>query len=146
MPSPSPQWPLTLYYDGACPLCVREINLFRRRNQAGRLQLVDISQAEAMPLPGISRARMLACLHACFADQHLVTGIDATYWSYRAVGLGWLVRPLRWAWARPLWQTGYRLFCLLRPGLARLIPMPSGQRCADNACSLPDSNRSSDRD
>lgn len=132
----SPQWPLTLYYDGECPLCVREIRMFRRRNAADRLQLIDISQPAIQPLPGRSREEMLDCLHAQFADQHLVTGIDATYWSYRAVGLGWLVRPLRWRWARPLWQAAYRGFCRLRPGLAKLIPMPTEERCGSGQCEI----------
>jgi predicted DCC family thiol-disulfide oxidoreductase YuxK len=119
-----PQWPLTLFYDGECPLCLREIRMFQRRNDSGHLHLLDIAAPMTEPLPGLSRQDMLDCLHARFRDGRLVTGIDATYWSYRSVGLGWLVAPLRWAWARPLWQWGYRQFCRLRPTLARLIPMP----------------------
>lgn len=132
-----PAWPLTLFYDGDCPLCLREIHMFQRRNTEGRLELVDITTASVEPLPGLTRADMLDCLHARFSDGRLVTGIDATYWSYRAVGLGWLVRPLQWSWARPLWQWGYRQFCRLRPAIARLVPMPavdSPTQCDSDRC------------
>lgn len=127
-------WPLTLYYDGQCPLCLREIQLFQRRNRQGRLQLLDISTDSTAPLPGLTREQMLDCLHARFDDGLIVTGIDATYWSYRAVGLGWLVKPLAWRWARPLWQWGYRRFCAMRPLLAKIIPMPTASNCATGQC------------
>lgn len=125
-----PEWPLTLYYDGECPLCLREIRMFRRRNKQGRLELVDIAEPSIMPLPGLSRADMLDCLHAQFSNGQLVTGIDATYWSYKSVGLDWLVMPLHWAWARPFWLWAYRQFCRLRPALARIIPMPGADPVA----------------
>lgn len=127
-------WPLTLYYDGQCPLCLREIQLFQRRNRQGRLQLLDISTDDTAPLPGLTREQMLDCLHARFDDGLIVTGIDATYWSYRAVGLGWLVEPLAWRWARPLWQWGYRRFCAMRPFLAKIVPMPAASSCATGQC------------
>lgn len=134
-----PQWPLTLFYDGECPLCLREIRMFQRRNQAGQLHLLDIAAPDTEPLPGLTRQEMLDCLHARFHDGQRVTGIDATYWSYRAVGLGWLVSPLRWGWARPAWQWGYRQFCRLRPAMARIIPMPDpdpdlAEPCQSDRC------------
>lgn len=131
---PLPNWPLSLYFDGQCPLCLREIQLFRKRNRQGRLELLDISTAEVAPLPGLTREQMLGCLHARFANGSIVSGIDATYWSYHAVGLGWLVKPLAWRWARPLWQWGYRQFCRLRPHLAAIIPMPPEETCVSGQC------------
>lgn len=137
MPTLSPAWPLTLYYDGECPLCLREIHMFEGRNADARLELIDIADPTADTLPGLSRDEMLACLHARFQDGHTVKGIDATYWSYRAVGLGWLVKPLSWRWARPFWEWAYRQFCRLRPALARIVPMPGGTAapsCESDRC------------
>lgn len=123
-------WPLTLYYDGSCPLCAREIRLLRRHADAQRLRLVDISAADfaAQPL-GRSRAELENRLHARFADGRWVTGLDATLWSWRAAGLGRWATPLTWRPLRPLFELGYRLFCLIRPRLAWL-PHPDGaKRC-----------------
>ena len=35
--------PLTVWYDGACPLCTREIALMRRLDRARRIEFVDVS-------------------------------------------------------------------------------------------------------
>ncbi len=38
-----PHWPLTLYHDGDCPLCAREIAWLKRNADPARLQLTDIA-------------------------------------------------------------------------------------------------------
>lgn len=131
------QWPLTLYFDGDCPLCAREIKILRRRAIATRLLLVDISRADfdAKAL-GFTHETMQSSLHAHFADGRWITGLDATLWSWRAAGLGFWAAPLASQALRPLLEIGYRLFCRLRPHLAWL-PHPDGnRRCRDNHCSV----------
>ncbi|MBX8488370.1 thiol-disulfide oxidoreductase DCC family protein [Pseudomonas cichorii] len=130
------QWPLTLYFDGDCPLCAREIKLLRTRATADRLQFIDISadafDANAL---GFTLEQMTSSLHARFDDGTWVTGLDATLWSWRAAGLGVWAAPLSWRLARPLLNLGYRLFCRSRPYLAWL-PHPDGsRRCRDDSCS-----------
>lgn len=135
--SKQPHWPLTLYFDGDCPLCAREIQLLRRRADPQRLQLVDISvddfNASAV---GHSKEALQNRLHACFADGQWVTGLDATLWSWRAAGLDRWATPLTWKPLRPLLELGYRVFCRLRPHL-NWIPHPEGsRRCSDNQCDI----------
>lgn len=132
------QWPLTLYFDGECPLCAREIKILRRRAIETRLLLVDISRddfdAKAL---GFTLEHMQSSLHAHFADGHWVTGLDATLWSWRAAGLGFWAAPLASRTMRPLLELGYRLFCRFRPHLAWL-PHPDGsRRCRDKHCVVP---------
>ncbi|MCQ4347634.1 DUF393 domain-containing protein [Pseudomonas stutzeri] len=136
--SDAPAWPLTLYYDGACPLCAREIRLLRRRADAARLQLVDIAAGDFDPTSlGLSLTQLQARLHARFADGRWVDGLDATFWSWRAAGLGHWAAPLRWPPLRPLLEAGYRLFCRLRPQL-HWLPHPDGAaRCPAAGCRLP---------
>lgn len=139
------RWPLTLYFDGNCPLCAREIRVLRRYAAEGRLVFVDINKAEfdATAL-GFTVKQMQASLHACFADGQWVNGLDATLWSWRAAGLGIWATPLTWRALRPLLALGYRLFCRLRPHLAWL-PHPDGPgRCIDNRCSAPESKPAPD--
>ena len=125
-------WPLTLYYDGDCPLCAREIGMLRRHATPQRLLLVDIAAADFDPMPlGVSLNAMQDRLHARWADGEWVLGLDASLWSWEAAGLGSWVAPLRWRPLRPLLEWGYRLFCRLRPHLARL-PHPDGAtRCRE---------------
>ncbi|WP_192983118.1 thiol-disulfide oxidoreductase DCC family protein [Pseudomonas sp. EggHat1] len=123
-------WPLTLYYDGDCPLCAREIGMLRRHASPQRLLLVDIAAADFDPMPlGVPLNAMQDRLHARWADGEWLLGLDASLWSWEAAGLGIWVAPLRWRPLRPLLEWGYRLFCRLRPHLARL-PHPDGAtRC-----------------
>lgn len=129
-------WPLTLYYDGDCPLCAREINLLRRRARPDQLQLVDISSGtfDAAAL-GLSHQAMQALLHARLADGQWVTGLDATLWSWRAAGMGRWAAPLTWRPLRPLFELGYRLFCRLRPHLEWLPHPDAARRCQNGSCS-----------
>jgi predicted DCC family thiol-disulfide oxidoreductase YuxK len=129
-------WPLTLYFDGDCPLCAREIQMLRRRASEERLQLVDISTApfDAAEL-GFTHQTMQNLLHARFADGQWVTGLDATLWSWRAAGLEKWAAPLTWRPLRPLLELAYRLFCRLRPHLEWLPHPEGGRRCKDNQCS-----------
>ncbi|MEB0046184.1 MULTISPECIES: DUF393 domain-containing protein [unclassified Pseudomonas] len=131
-------WPLTLYFDGECPLCAREIKILRRRATQARLLFVDISidEFDAKAL-GFTHEQMQSSLHASFADGRWVTGLDATLWSWRAAGLGIWATPLTWRAMRPLFAVGYSVFCRLRPHLAWL-PHPDGsRRCRGNRCAVP---------
>jgi predicted DCC family thiol-disulfide oxidoreductase YuxK len=123
-------WPLTLYYDGACPLCAREIAMLRTRSSADTLILVDISHEDFTPETlGLTLDQLAARLHGRFASGEWVTGLDATLWSWRAAGLGHWVAPLTWRPLRPLLSFLYRFFCRVRPHLAWL-PHPEGaHRC-----------------
>lgn len=130
-----PCWPLTLYYDGDCPLCAREIKLLRQRADAQRLCLVDISLNDFHPESiGHSRETLQNRLHARFADGQWVTGLDATLWSWRAAGLERWAAPLTWRALRPLLELGYRLFCRLRPHLDWLPHPDASRRCNSAAC------------
>lgn len=135
-----PQWPLTLYYDGDCPLCAREIQLLRKRACTERLSLIDISRNDFLAdATGHTKQTLQNRLHARFADGQWVTGLDATLWSWRAAGLDRWTAPLTWPALRPLLELGYRLFCHLRPHL-NWLPHPDGsQRCTDKQCDNPHS-------
>ena len=139
------QWPLTLYFDGACPLCAQEIKLLRAKASPARLLFVDISEdgfdASAV---GFSLEAMQSSLHARFSDGDWVMGLDATLWSWRAAGLGIWVTPVSWPVMRPLLNLGYRFFCRWRPHLAWL-PHPDGsRRCHDLQCDIAPSKPKAD--
>ena len=135
------KWPLTLYFDGECPLCAREIKLLRAHAAPGRLHFVDISDEAFDPVAvGYTLEQMESVLHAKFDDGTWVTGLDATLWSWRAAGMGVWAAPLSWRFIRPLLNIGYRLFCRSRPYLAWL-PHPDGsRRCSAESCAVSEAN------
>ena len=110
---------LTVWYDGACPLCMREIALMRRLDRAQRIEFVDASEPNAScPL---DPAQLLARLHAR-ENGVLVDGAAAFAAMWRAIPLlrplGLLarnrqvLRALEWAYVR---------FLRVRPALQKLV-------------------------
>ena len=63
-------WELKLLYDGDCPLCMREVNMLRRRDTAGRIEFVDIASPEYDPVAnaGISFELAMERIHAVLPD------------------------------------------------------------------------------
>ncbi|MEQ9642063.1 MAG: DUF393 domain-containing protein [Alphaproteobacteria bacterium] len=66
---------LTVYYDGACPLCAREIAFYRRKDKAGNVTWIDVSAlSDSEHVAGLSREQTLARFHVRTPDGRLVTG------------------------------------------------------------------------
>jgi predicted DCC family thiol-disulfide oxidoreductase YuxK len=130
-PSPAPL--LTVYYDGGCPVCTREIGFYRRRRGAERIRWIDLAQcAESELGTDLSREAAYARLHARGPDGELLSGARAfaALWQAlpafrlggRIAALPGVVHGLEW---------GYRGFLKLR----RLWRRDAG------VCPLPDSKK-----
>ena len=108
---------LTIYYDGSCPLCRREIALYRRQHGAERLAWVDVSAAAALA-EGLSCETAMRRFHVRESSGRLLGGGAAFARLWRALP-GW--RVLGWTFALPPLSWGlelaYRLFLPLRPRL-----------------------------
>ncbi|MEG3166111.1 DUF393 domain-containing protein [Sphingomonas sp. PB2P19] len=106
---------LTVWHDGGCPLCRREIALMRRLDRRGAIHFVDAGDpASSCP---IDRDAMLARFHAR-EDGRLLSGEAAFAALWRAIPL---LRPLGLAARNPLilaaLERSYRLFLRVRPSL-----------------------------
>jgi predicted DCC family thiol-disulfide oxidoreductase YuxK len=89
-------YPLTLYYESACPLCNAEMNNLRLRDSHGLLNLVDISAPGFADFPeGADMNDLLTLIHARTADGRVLKGVDAFRLAYEAVGLDWISGALR---------------------------------------------------
>lgn len=76
---------LTVWYDGGCPLCIREIALFRKLDRQGAIHFEDISAPDAScPL---DRASLLARFHAQETGKPVVSGAAAFAAMWRAIPL-----------------------------------------------------------
>lgn len=88
-------YPLTLYYDGACPLCRAEMqNLMLRNQRERRLRFVDIAEPGFQPPDDVTTNDLTRLLHAQAPDGRWLTGIDAFVAMYEAVGLSWVAQAL----------------------------------------------------
>jgi ubiquinone biosynthesis monooxygenase Coq7 len=111
-------------YDGACPLCRREIGVYQglaAAQPACGLRFVDVSDdAVALP-PDTPRSALLARFHVRHADGSLSSGARAftALWA-RLPRWRWLALLARVPGVTPLMEAGYRGFLHLRPGMQRL--------------------------
>ena len=108
---------VTVWFDGGCPLCRREIALMRRLDRRGRIDFVDVADGNtACP---IDREALLARFHA-LENGRLLDGAAAFEAMWRAIPL---LRPLGLLARVPfiLWllEWGYRAFLKIRPKLQR---------------------------
>ena len=89
---------LTLLYDGACPLCLREVKFLKRRDFQQRLAFVDIDQDAYDPAQwkGIAYRDAMARIHAIRADGEILKDVAVFREAYRCVGLGWIYWPTTW--------------------------------------------------
>lgn len=110
-----------MFYDGACPLCRREIDFMRRKDVDGRLAFEDVSTDDSTLPEGRTRDQALARFHVRDADGTVRDGAAAfvSMWSElpalrplarlaRIPGVTWVLEGL------------YRLFLPVRPLLQRL--------------------------
>ncbi len=103
-------FPLTLLYDGACPVCNLEMDNLKARNTQGLLRFVDISAPLFDPVPfGATLAEMNGLIHAQRPDGSLVVGVEVFRLAYRAVGLGHLAAPTGWPLLKPATDAAYAL-------------------------------------
>lgn len=82
----------TVIYNGDCPVCAREIGVYRSRvGPDGRLRFVDLNDADLAVL-GLDRETAARRLHV-LEDGHLLSGVEAFLALWRATpGFGWLAR------------------------------------------------------
>ena len=115
----------TVYFDGGCPLCQREIALYQRLDTQGAIRWHDVARS-GTGAHDLDTGAALARFHVRRADGSLVSGargfvevmktIPRLRWLGHALG----TPPLPW-----LAEGAYRLFLPLRPLLRRLIPAPA---------------------
>jgi predicted DCC family thiol-disulfide oxidoreductase YuxK len=101
----------TMFYDGGCPLCRREVAHYRRLDKSGRVRWVDIDRdPAAMTAYGVAPESAMRRLHALDERGRLVSGVRAFLAVWRQLpfyrSLAWvverlrLISPLDWAYAR----------------------------------------------
>lgn len=116
--SPAPE--LTVYYDGGCPLCLREIAFYQGLRGAAALAWHDIS-AGAPTGPDLSCDAAMRRFHVRDVQGRLYSGAAGFARLWRGLGGGW--RVLGWLAGTPpvvwLLELAYRAFLPLRPHLQR---------------------------
>ncbi len=119
-PAACPAGALTVLYDGACPLCRREISLYRGLPATQPLAFIDVSNAASALPAGTPRAQLLARFHVQHADGTLADGARGfvALWAVLP-GWRWLARLAALPGVTPLMEATYRGFLRVRPLMQR---------------------------
>lgn len=114
---------LTVYFDGECPVCSREIDVYRRQTGTSSIRWVDVTACPESSLgAGLTRKGALARLHVRTPDGELASGAlaFATLWKSipRTAFLGRLAshQPLL-----VLLEAGYRVLLVVRRAWRRPV-------------------------
>ena len=118
-----------VFYDGACPLCMREIRMLRGRDHGERIRFTDIA-AESFDAGavGLTWRALMDRIHGRLPDGTLIEGVEVFRRLYAAVGFSTLVSLSRAPGLSQLLDLAYHLFAKNRLRLTG--------RCADGACEL----------
>jgi ubiquinone biosynthesis monooxygenase Coq7 len=143
-PAPASKDALTVLYDGGCPLCRREIahaqGLAQRQGDE-TLCFVDISAADARPMPADERKALMARFHVERADGSRLSGAAAFVAMWRRLpGWRWVARLADLPGGLAVMELAYRGFLRVRPAmqaLARRLEAPRGQPTGEAATMTP---------
>ena len=112
----------TIFYDGLCQLCSREIAMFQHRVRDGSLAYVDISQPDFDAVRyALDPVRVNKHMHVRNEETgEMLTGVDALLAMWDCVpGFRWLAKFTRIPGIRQLSTVGYALFAWIRPYLPK---------------------------
>ncbi|MES2932061.1 MAG: DUF393 domain-containing protein [Pseudomonadota bacterium] len=113
---------VTVFYDGLCPICSREVRLYKKLNTGVRLDWSDLRHnQEVLKTEGFSYQSAMELLHVKDQFGQLHIGIEAhlcmwsqlRYFRYLAAVLKAMPRLTR------VLEKFYIVFTRYRPGLAR---------------------------
>jgi len=124
------QYPLTVFFDGACPICAREIALMKRLDRRRQLDFCDFSAQEYdVASRGFSTEDLGTVIHARWADGSVITGVEVFRAMWEAVGLGFLATLSRLSLVEPLVLNAYAWFARNRLGLTGRSHACTGDVC-----------------
>ena len=114
---------LTVFFDGSCPICSKEINFYKMRAGADELSWIDVSDEEIpIPIQTRSREELMARFHVLSSSGELVSGgaAFAELWAslpaFKIFGKIFKLPILRY-----LIDVGYDMFLTLRPKFQSLF-------------------------
>ncbi|MBW4552631.1 MAG: DUF393 domain-containing protein [Aphanocapsa sp. GSE-SYN-MK-11-07L] len=107
LPSPAsePAWKIKLLYDGACPLCLREVNFLQKRDAGrGLIAFVDIAddRYSAAANGNIDFETAMGRIHAILPDGSTLKNVEVFRQVYEILGMGWVYAATRWPIIGPI--------------------------------------------
>lgn len=123
---------LTVFFDGHCPLCNKEISLLKQLDTRKKLHFEDIHAIDFVyRYPYIDVVAADKRLHGQLANGQIITGLDVTAKAWGLVDHHKWLQILRWPVIRWFADLGYLIFARFRHPIARLF---GDKSCQDDNC------------
>ena len=106
---------LTLFYDGACPLCKREVSWISKRTSS--VVYVDIAASDFAVedyVSDLKHSDLMREIRGLDVNGELVTGMDVFRLLYNDAGLGFLAWVTSLPLLSPSFDAAYRVFARVR--------------------------------
>ena len=124
---------LIIFYDGGCPLCVKEMRHLKRLDKEGRIQFESVNEPDfSQRYPQVEVAKANQYLHGQVSSGDMIYGLDVTHEAWSLVGKGWMIAPLRWPVIRWFADKTYLFFARNRNRISKLLT--GEERCSQ--CSI----------
>ncbi len=125
---------IEVFYDGGCPLCLREINLLKRWDRLGKIKFTNLDDPAFLSIP-IDKTydELMAQMHGRLPDGTWIQGVEVFRRLYAAVGFGPLVWLSRWPIISQLLDLGYVMFAKNR---LRLTGRCTADRCSTDRSAM----------
>lgn len=123
-------WQVEVFYDGECPLCVREIKMLRWMDRRKNIRFTDIADPAFRPADyGQTMPQFMDEIQGRLPDGSWIIGVEVFRRLYAAVGLGPLVALTRIPGVSHGLDLGYRIFAKNR---LRLTGRCNAETCEVN--------------
>ena len=104
-------WQVEVFYDGECPLCLREIKLLRWMDRREKIRFTDIASSSFTPADhGKTMKQFMDEIHGRLPDGTWIVGVEVFRRLYAAIGLGAIVLLTRLPGISHTLELGYRIF------------------------------------
>ena len=122
---------LTVYFDGACILCSREVEHYWKQEGAERIRWVNIAHPDFDPrAEGLEGRNFHLKMHARRGETFF-DGVDTFIEIWRELPrYRWVSRVVGSGLLKPGFQLGYEVFARVRPFL------PKRKDCGSDACEI----------
>jgi len=104
-------WQIEVFFDGACPLCRKEIRMLQWLDRRQRIRFTDITAADfAAQDYGKTTQQFMDEIQGRLPDNSWITGVEVFRRLYGAVGFGWITWATRLPLVSHVLEWGYRKF------------------------------------
>ena len=120
----------TVYHDGECPLCQKEINLMRKIDASDSIRWVDINtEKQALIDAGITFERAMNRIHVADQFQQMHTGVEGflNIWQHLPYYRRLVPIVKNTPFLQPIMERAYRLFANYRLRLTGRHKRPIAQ-------------------